>query len=288
MSNLLYLNQINIDNIDIKALFLKGIIFNSFNNHIKTKFLQKFLINASKEIITFIIEELKGSFRAVIKNKCGNFFFSDLIKICDKNNRIKILKEISKTINEDCMDEFATYPIQNLIQYASSEEEFQLLLLSFNHYESILIPTMDPHGTFVVQKLITNIHENFRIEFNYLFINLISLLAKDKYGTFAIEKFILYTKNEKIQKKILDIILNDFIKISTHKNGNYLIQNMLVKWWDNQKGEYIKQMIKSKYSILSKNFYSLHICNLYDKFIYNEGKRSDSSFLISNQLFVDK
>ena len=75
MPNLLYLNQINIDNIDIKTLFLKGIIFNSFNNHIKTKYLQKLLIDASKEIITFIIEELKGSFRAVIKNKSGNFFF---------------------------------------------------------------------------------------------------------------------------------------------------------------------------------------------------------------------
>ena len=99
------------------------------------------------------------------------------------------------------MDEFATYPIQNLIQYASSEEEFQLLLSSFNHYESILIPTMDPRGTFVVQKLITNIHENFRIEFNFIFINLISLLAKDKYEHLQLKNLYYIQKMKKLKKK---------------------------------------------------------------------------------------
>ena len=130
--SLLFYNQINLENLDIKTLFSKNLIFYSFNSQKMTKYLQKCLINASKEIITLIIHELKGSFREVIKNKNGNYFCSNLIKICDKNNRIKILKELSNSINEDCIDEFGTYPIQNLIQYASSEDEFQLLLSSFN------------------------------------------------------------------------------------------------------------------------------------------------------------
>ena len=88
----------------LKALFSKNIIFYSFNNQKMTKYLQKCLINAPKEIITFIIDELEGSFREVIKNKNGNYFCSNLLKICDKNNRIKILKELSSTINEDCID----------------------------------------------------------------------------------------------------------------------------------------------------------------------------------------
>ena len=60
---------------ETKNLFSKNIIFYSFNSPDLTKFLQKCLINASKDIITFIIDELKGSFREVIKNKNGNFFF---------------------------------------------------------------------------------------------------------------------------------------------------------------------------------------------------------------------
>ena len=264
-------------NLNEKVLFSKSNIFYSFNSFKMEKYLQKCLINSSKEIITFIINELKGSFREVIKNKNGNYFCSYLIKICDKNNRIKILKELSNSINEDCIDEFGTYPIQNLIQYASTEDEFQLLLLSFNNYEAILFPAIDPHGTFVIQKIIKHIPENFRTEFNSIFIKFVSFLAKDTYGAFCLEKFILYTKKESIQNKILNTIMNDFISLSTNKIGNYLIQNLLLKWWDNKKGENIKKIIKKKYSILNNNIYSLHICELYNKLNNNENN-SDSSF----------
>ena len=262
---LLFYNQINVENLDIKTLFSKNLIFYSFNSQKMTKYLQKCLINASKEIITLIIHELKGTFREIIKNKNGNYFCSNLIKICDKNNRIKILKELSNSINEDCIDEFGTYPIQNLIQYASSEDEFQLLLSSFNECYKILMPAINAHGTFVIQKLIANIPEKSRTKFNSIFVKFICLLSRDIYGAFALEKFISHTSDEKIQMEILNSILNDFIKISTHKSGNYIIQSILTKWWDNEKGRNIKQMIKSKYSILSKNIYSAHICQLYDK-----------------------
>ena len=270
---LFFLSLDRIKILNEKTLFSKNIIFYSFNSQKMTKYLQKCLINASKEIITFIINELKGSFREVIKNKNGNYFCSNLLKICDKNHRIIILEELSNTINEDCIDEFGTYPIQNLIQYASSEYEFQLLLSSFKEYEAILIPAINPHGTFVIQKLIKHIPENLRLEFNSIFVKFVSLLARDTYGAFALEKFILYTKNEQIQKQIFESIINDFINISTNKYGNYLIQNLMVKWWNNQKGEKLKNIIKYKYSILFNNIYSVHICELYNKLSKNKEER---------------
>lgn len=256
---------INLESFDQKTLFSKNIMFYSFNSQKMTKYLQKCLINASKEVITSIIDELKGHFREVIKNKNGNYFCSNLIKVCDQKNRIKILKELSNVLNEESMDEFGTYPIQNLIEHASTEYEFKLLLTSFNECEKILMPALNPHGTFVIQKLIKHIPESIRKEFNFIFVKFVSLLARDTYGAFALEKFILYTKNEQIQKQISDSIINDFINISTNKIGNYLIQNILLKWWNNKKGENLKKIIKSKYSILSNNIYSIHICELYDK-----------------------
>ena len=141
---------VNIEKLDQKILFSKNFIFYSFNNQNMTKSLQKCLINASKEIITFIIDELKGNYREVIKNKNGNYFCTNLIKICDQINRIKILKELSNTLSEDSIDEFGTYPIQNLIEYASTEYEFKLILCSFNEYEKILMPSLNSHGTFVI------------------------------------------------------------------------------------------------------------------------------------------
>ena len=97
----LFFQFLNLKSLDRKILFSKHYIFYSFNSKKMTKYLQKCLIHASKEIITFIIDELNGTFREVIKNKNGNYFCSNLIKICTQSNRIKILKEISKTINED-------------------------------------------------------------------------------------------------------------------------------------------------------------------------------------------
>ena len=263
------INIENIEKLDKKILFSKNFIFYSFNNQVMTKYLQKSLINASKEIITFIVDELKDNFREVIKNKNGNYFCSNLINICGQNNRIKILKELSNALNEDSVDQFGTYPIQKLIEHASTEEEFKLLLTSFNEYEKILMPALNSHGTYVIQKLIRHIPENIRKEFNSIFVKLVSILARDIYGAFALEAFIEYSKNEQIQKQIFESITNDFINISMNKIGNYLIQNLLVKWWNNKKGEDLKKLIKLKYLILSNNVYSIHICELYDKLSKN-------------------
>jgi hypothetical protein len=66
-----------------------------------------------------------------IKNKNCNYFFYALIEICDKNQKIKILKEL-KMINEEFTDEFGTHTMQNIIGFASCEKEFKIPLMSFN------------------------------------------------------------------------------------------------------------------------------------------------------------
>jgi hypothetical protein len=40
-----------------------------------------------------------------IKDKNGIYFCSGLIKICEKNQRIKIAKNLNNNINEDCTDD---------------------------------------------------------------------------------------------------------------------------------------------------------------------------------------
>jgi hypothetical protein len=263
-------------NLDLKTLFSRNNILNSFNSQRMTKFLQGSLVGVSKETINYILNELKGTFREIIKNKNGNYFCSNLIKKCDKNSRLTILTELSSTMCDDCMDEFGTYPIQNLIALASGEDEFKLLLSSFNDSDKILMPSMNAHGTFVVQKLIKHIPEHLRTNFNSIFVNFISVLSRDIYGAYALEKFILYTKNDLIQNQILNIITNDFVNIATNKNGNYLIQNLMKKWWNNKKGETLKKLICSKYHILSRNNYSYYICDLYIKLIKsNQEKESE-------------
>lgn len=253
--------------------FSKKNLIMTFTNQKSTKQLQKNIVGASKELIDYILDQLCGIFRIIIKNKNGNYFCSDLFKICNKEQRIKILKELTKTISEDCIDEFGTHPIQNLIELSFSEEEYNLLLFSFNDINRILIASLNHNGSFVIQKLIVHIPEIMRMDFNFIFVKLICILSRDMYGVCTVKKFIAYTKNELLIKQILNSIMTNFISISGNQYGNYLIQYLLEKWWKTSEGKNLKKLITSKFQILYSNHYSYYICDLFLKLCSEEEKR---------------
>ena len=261
------------DEDDNKSIFTQKNILAAFNNQKTTKQLQKSLSEEPKETIDLIIKELKGNFRNVIKNRNGNYFCSDLFKVCSKEQLIEILKELCPYMSEDCVHEFATHPIQHLIELSSSEEEYKLLLSSFNDYNKVLLASLSQNGSFVIQKLIVHIPEKVRIEFNNIFVKFLSILARDMYGLCAIKKFIGYTKNELIVQQIFTSIVNNFVSISSNQYGNYLIQYLLEKWWKTPEGVYLKKLIASKFQILWCNHYSSYICRLFFKLCSNEEKK---------------
>ena len=248
-------------------------ILSAFNNQKTTKQLQKSLSEEPKETIDLIIKELRGNFRNVIKNRNGNYFCSDLFKVCSREQLIEILKELSPYISEDCVHEFATHPIQHLIELSSSEEEYKLLLSSFHDFNKVLLACLNQNGSFVIQKLIVHIPEKVRIEFNIIFVKFIIILSRDMYGLCVVKKFIGYTKNELIVQQIFAAIMTNLVSISSNQYGNYLIQYLLEKWWKTSQGAYLKKLIASKFQILSGNHYSSYICRLFFKLCSNEEKK---------------
>ena len=82
----------------------KANILSAFSNQRNTILLQKYLLETNKDLLHNIINEMNGTYSEIIKNKNGNYFCSDLFKVCDKNQRIIILKEIYNTLSEDCID----------------------------------------------------------------------------------------------------------------------------------------------------------------------------------------
>jgi len=101
------------------------------------------------------------------------------------------------------------------------------------------------------------------------------------YGVCAVKKFIAYTKNEVIMKQFLTIIMTNFINISQNKFGNYLIQDLLEKWWNKKEGTYLKNMIFSKFPILSENNFSSYICSLFIK-LSNDDEKKQLLFSLNN------
>ena len=258
----------------------KASILAAFSSQRNTLFLQKSLNNISKEEINNIIKEMQGTFSQVIKNKNGNYFCSDLLKVCDKNQRIKILKEISRTLRDDCVDEYGTHPIQTLIELCECEEEYKLILSSFKDSDKILTSSLNQNGSYVIQKIIVHIPERYRMEFNLMFIKNLLVLSMHMYSVCTVKKFIGYTKNELLLKQILNIILNNFENISGNQYGNYLIQYLLEYWWKTKEGIPLKNICISKFHILASNHFSSYICDLYIKLSSFEEKQMLISSLI--------
>ena len=261
----------------------KPIILSAFNNQNDTIYLQKMLMEASKETLSQIIKEISGTFSMIIKNKNGNYFCSDLFKVCDENQRIIILKEISMTLCYDCLDEFGTHSIQTLIEYSSTEEEYKIILSCFNDCSKIAKAAISSNGFYVVQKIINHIPENIRMEFNYLFLKLFYQLSLDIYGISTVKTFIFHTKNEDILNQIGIITYNHFLEIAKNKYGNYLIQCMLEHWGNSKPGIKLKKMCIAYFGELMENHYSKYICDLFIDRANIEEKKIVLAILLKNK-----
>ena len=109
----------------------KRAIMNSISDQKATIFLQRIIMGMDDEQIRSIVHELKGEYRKLILDKYGNFFCKDLFRICNQKDRSIILQELYLTLSEDCQNNFATHPIQTLIEFSYTEEDFKLILYSF-------------------------------------------------------------------------------------------------------------------------------------------------------------
>ena len=272
----------NISTIDT-PIFNLSMILAAFNSQKTTIILQKSLNEMSQENLEGIIREMKGYFSAIIKNKNGNYFCSDLLKVCSKEQRIEILKEIGTNLIDDCTDEYGTHPIQTLIELANSEEEYKLLLYYFRDFEKILKATLNQNGTYVIQKLIVYIPEKYRMEFNLIFVKFICILAMDMYGVCTAIKFINYTKNEITEKLLLNIILSNFVTIAENQYGNYLIQNIMEHWWNTNKGIFLKKICMEKFHKLARNHYSSYVCDIFLKLSNLQDKKILMNMLINGK-----
>ena len=253
-------------------IFSRKVITDSLLCQQKTIYLQKELRRANKNIIEFIVNELDGIYREIIFDKNGNYFFSDLIKVCEQKHRIKILEKLSPTLSEDCLNCFATHPIQTLIDRAANETEYKYILISFNDYNKFLTASLDPNGAYTINKIIERIPNRFRNEFNYIFCSFIEFISKNKFGIITVKKFIACSKSDAINSLVMNYIRNNFMDLAANQYANYLIQYLLEIWENTPEWEEIKEMIFKNFQALCEKKYSSFICELFIKILTLEEK----------------
>lgn len=261
-------------NKDIKNILAKKYIISYLSDKKMTKIFKN-MINSSfpKDNIDTFVNLLSGSFNIIIKNKYGSYFCCDLIKKCGQKNRIKILKELSRNLSEDCLDQFGVHPIQLLVENSTSEEEYNLILYSFNDIDKLLIASLNPNGAYVVQKIIKYIPEKFRMKFNLIFISFLSLIVKEKFGVLNAKIFADYSEDKEIINILFNQIKAYFLEIAINKYGNFFIQHILKKWYNKIKGRIITDEIINNFRVLFENKYSTFICDLFLKLSNIEEKK---------------
>ena len=259
---------------DINNKLSKIAIISTLRDQSLTKLLQNFIKNeATKKEIDTIVNELLGCFSNIIKNKNGNYLFTDLYSVCDNNKRFIILQELSKSIADDCLDKYASHSIQTVISYSNSEKEYNLILCSFD-YNKTLMASLDSTGSYVIQKIIGHIPERYREGFNVIFISFISFIVNKKFGVINAKKFVDWAKNEKILEKIAEFTKANFINIATNKYGKYFIQHILPMWNNTNHGNVIKEAIIENFRILFQNNISNYICDIFLKLANNQDKNN--------------
>ena len=263
-------------------LYTKSDILNLLKNKKSSILLQNEIKSFSEYEIEHIVYELKGSFIYLLQDKNGNYFSSDLFKLCSQELINSIILEIKKDILNLMLHNYANHSIQTLIECIKSEKNYILISDIFPNEKILFDIILNPNGNFIVQKFITNIPEKFRLEFNNLFLKIFNDLIFDMYGICSVKKFIYKTENEEMFKNFMQIIFMNFLEISRNKYGNYLIQFLLENYKNNFHINNLKNLIIKYFYDLSINQYSSHICDLYISELNPYEKKILLNFLISN------
>ena len=142
-----------------KNIFSKKEIFSYLSNQKSGMIFQSKVREMNSFEIEKLIEELKNSFSQCMMDRNGNYLCNDLFKICNSKERIIVLNEIKDNFIELSLHNYATHPIQNLIEFSQSFEEMNLISTFFNNRNDLLKLALNPNGYFVLQKILMFIPE---------------------------------------------------------------------------------------------------------------------------------
>jgi hypothetical protein len=91
-------------NIMDKLELLKGKLDLLIYNQSGSRFLQKFLTKANKEIIEFFLNEIDPTLNKLMMDKYGNYFCQELLHSCSGYQRLHILEKVEENFINICKD----------------------------------------------------------------------------------------------------------------------------------------------------------------------------------------
>ena len=143
-----------------KLELLKGQLDLLIYNQSGSRFLQKLLTKANKEVIEFFLDEIDSSLNKLMMDKYGNYFCQELLLSCSGTQRLEILKKIQTNFIQVCKDKKGTHTIQKMVELVNLEEEEKYFMSALQGHVDYL--AIDQQGTHIIQKVINCFTEQNR------------------------------------------------------------------------------------------------------------------------------
>jgi F0F1-type ATP synthase delta subunit len=217
-------------NVMKKLELLKGQLEILIYNQSGSRFLQKFLTKANKEIIEFFLAEIDSSVNKLMMDKYGNYFCQELLHSCSGQQRLNILKKVEENFLQVCRDKKGTHTIQKMVDLATLDDEEKFFEKALKGHVGQL--AIDQQGTHIIQKVITSFTEaNRQFAFEEIleaFMN----VSKTSHGLCVIKKLVANTTIQENRDKLVAYCQKNAIELMQDPYGNYALQEIMDKWPD--------------------------------------------------------
>ena len=179
-----------------KMELIKTNLTKLLKSQIGSRHLQKMLKKANSKTIEFFINEIqkiKYGFTLLITDRYGNYFLSELLHSCSRQQRLSILDSLVQQggIAKIACHKKGTHVIQKFIELSNSDEEEKFFETALKG--RVAEYAIDKEATHVIQKAITCFSEQNR---QFLFDEItegIKMVYEDQYGLCVLKKLITGT-----------------------------------------------------------------------------------------------
>ncbi|GMI82679.1 hypothetical protein HRI_001937200 [Hibiscus trionum] len=240
------------------------------------RFLQKAIVEASKEEIDMIFVEFIDHVCDLMLDPFANYVVQEVLDVCSEEQKFRILlmavKNRFRFINI-CLNLHGVRAIKKLLEKLTTQQQISIVMSAVGPGAVAL--TKDMNGHRVIQYCL----KTFSDKDNQYLLNVVAAncyqIAIDKSGCCALQQCIDYSTGKAREHLVREIIANA-INLSEDQYGNYVVQHVL--------GLKEREITESLFRQLEGNFASLSCCrygsNVVEKCLVESGEQLSTRIIM--------
>ena len=194
-----------------------------------SRILQNYLAQTSISIITSIYELLSSYIKTLLFDPYANYFCLKLFYCLGPNERLSYLNNISSSIPNLSINKVATYPMQCIIANLMTHQEKEMIMEVINSNINKL--SFDIYGTHVVEKALMCLEPIYTKSTIQIILDNFLMLSSHVNGLCIAKRILLLSTQTGLYRNELIYILNkSCISLIQNPYGNYALQVVIEQW----------------------------------------------------------